>query len=316
MIETYELIWISPILSQAETEGVFHWVNMHLTDARLKPLISFSKIKVEFLTEPKEALKLSFQVTSVGVEHSIELFKEAIWSEVLAKLHPAQTPYLVSLQPITTLHAHKKLVCFDMDSTLINEEVIDEIARTAGVYEKVSEITEAAMQGKLDFKTSLRERVKLFKGMPKAQAESIIQNLSVSPGAEKLLTNFRFRGTRTAVVSGGFEFILKHFQKQLFLDHVYGNHLITDDDENFTGMVDDPIVDAGYKRKLVSQMKENYHASAAETVVVGDGANDIPMMGVAGVSVSFCGKPKLAAHVNTLIFDRNLMWLNSIIGGQ
>jgi phosphoserine phosphatase SerB len=313
MIETYELIWISPILSQSETEGLFHWVNLHLTDAKLKPLISFSKIKVEFLTEPKEALKGSFQVTSVGVEHSIDIFKEAIWSEVLAGSQPGPKPYAVSLQDFTTLRTPKKLVCFDMDSTLINQEVIDEIARTGGFHEKVSEITEAAMQGQLDFKASLRERVKLFTGMPKAQALAIIESLTLSPGAEKLLANFRYKGTHTAVVSGGFEFILKHFQKQLFLDQVYGNYLATDDDENFTGEVGDPIVDADYKRKLVSQMKENYHANASETVVVGDGANDIPMMGVAGVSVSFCGKPKLAAHVNTLILERNLMWLNSIV---
>ena len=313
MIETYQLIWISPVLSQAETEGLFQWVNLHLTYARLKPLISFSKIKVELLTEPKESLKICFQVSSVGVEHSIELFKEAIWSEVLAQSQPVPLPYLISLQPFTTLQTPKKLVCFDMDSTLINQEVIDEIARTSGLYEKISEITEAAMQGKLDFKESLRERVKLFKGMPKAQATAIIPSLSVSPGGERLLGNLRYRSIRTAVVSGGFEFILKHFQKQLFLDHVYGNHLTIDDDENFTGQVEDPIVDADYKRKLVSQLKENYRVTASETVTVGDGANDIPMMGAAGVSVSFCGKPKLSPHVNTLVLDRDLMWLNSII---
>ena len=313
MIETYELIWISPILSQTETEGLFHWVNLHLTDARLRPLISFSKIKVEVLTDPKEALKIHFQVSSVGVPHSVDLFKESIWSEILAGSQPGPKPYALSLQPTITLRTPKKLVCFDMDSTIINEEVIDEIARTAGFYEKVSEITEAAMQGKLDFKSSLKERVKLFQGMPKAQAANIISTLTLSPGAEKLLLLLRNRSIRTAVVSGGFEFILKHFQKQLFLDQVYGNTLPTDDDELLLGEVEEPIVDAEYKQKLVTRMKENYDASDAETVTVGDGANDIPMMGTAGVSVSFCGKPKLAPHVNTLILERNLLWLNPLL---
>ena len=313
MIETYELIWISPILSQTETEGLFHWINLHLKDARLKPLISFSKIRVDFVTEPKEALKIHFQVTSVGVEHSIEIFKEAIWLEVLADSQPVTKPYAVTLQPFLTLQTPKKLVCFDMDSTLINEEVIDEIARTAGFYDQVSKITEAAMEGKLDFKASLRERVKLFTGMPKFQAESIIQSLTLSPGAEKLISSLRFRGVNTAVVSGGFEFILRHFRKQLFLDQAYGNTLTTDDEDCFTGVVEEPIVDAEYKRILVAKMKENYYAKDSETVTVGDGANDIPMMGTAGVSISFCGKPKLAPHVNTLIFDRNLQWVNAVI---
>jgi phosphoserine phosphatase SerB len=313
MIETYELIWISPILSQTETEGLFHWINLHLKDARLKPLISFSKIRVDFMTDPKEALKIHFQVASVGVEHSMDIFKEAIWSELLADSQPVTKPYAVTLQPLLTLQTTKKLVCFDMDSTLINQEVIDEIARTAGFYEQVSEITEATMQGKLDFKDSLRARVKLFRGMPKFQAENIIPSLTLSPGAEKLISSLRFRGVHTAVVSGGFEFILRHFRKQLFLDQAYGNTLITDDEDCFTGEVEDPIVDADYKRTLVAKMKENYYAKDAETVTIGDGANDIPMMKTAGVSISFCGKPKLVPHVNTLIFDRNLLWVNSVI---
>jgi phosphoserine phosphatase len=313
MIEAYELIWISPILSQAETECLFQWINTHLQDAKLKPLISFSKMRIDFLTEPKEALKISFQVTSIGVPHSIEVFKESIWSEILAESQPVPLPYALTLQPFTHFQTRKKLVCFDMDSTLINQEVIDEIARLAGFYEKVSEITEAAMQGKLDFKASLKERVKLFQGMSKAQAESIIPSLTLSPGAEKLLQTFRYKGIHTAVLSGGFQFILNHFKKQLFLDNAYGNLLATDDDEHFTGAVEDPVVDAQYKRKLVAQMKERYQASDAETVAVGDGANDIPMMGAAGVSVSFCGKPKLAAHVNTLILDRDLLWLNPLL---
>ena len=200
-----------------------------------------------------------------------------------------------------------------MDSTLINEEVIDEIARSQGFYKEVSEITELAMQGKLNFRASLLKRVKLFSGMPLAQVQATISSLTLSPGAEKFISSVRSKGMRTVVVSGGFEIILRHFRKQLFLDQAYGNTLLTDDDEILTGELEEPIVDAAYKRTLVSQMKENYQATQAETVTVGDGANDIPMMGVAGVSVSFCGKPKLSAHVNTLIFDRNLLWINPLI---
>jgi phosphoserine phosphatase len=106
---------------------------------------------------------------------------------------------------------------------------------------------------------------------------------------------------------------LKHFQKRLFLDQVYGNVLETDDEDCFTGKVEDPIVDAAYKQKLVQRMRENYRAERSETIVVGDGANDLLMMTEAGISVSFCGKPKLTAAVNTWILDRNLFWIKGLL---
>jgi len=311
MSEPNELIWISPVLSQSETETLFQWINFHLGQARLKTLSSFSQTRIDFILEPKEALKLHFEVTPEGVKNALELFKEAVWSEILAGSQP--TPFVLSLQSKSQLSTPKKLACFDMDSTLINEEVIDEIARNAGFYDQVSKITEAAMQGHLDFKESLKERVKLFKGMPQAEVMAMIQALSLSAGAEKLLSRLRSKSIRTAVVSGGFQMILNHFQKMLFLDHSYGNTLKVDDEERLVGEVEDPIVDASFKRAQVSALKKKYSASLAETIAVGDGANDIPMMSEAGVSVSFCGKPKLAAHVNTLILDRNLLWLMHLI---
>jgi phosphoserine phosphatase SerB len=313
MPESHTLIWITPVISQHELEGLYHWINLHLTELGLMPITSFSKIKTDFLFEPQEALKLQFEIRALSRPNSLELFKEALWSEIFAESQPAPRPFAISLQPDRVLKKPKKLACFDMDSTLINEEVIDEIARTSGFHERVSEITERAMKGELDFKASLRERVSLFQGMPKSQAESIIPSLHVSPGGEALLGHFRFNEIKTAVVSGGFEFILKHFQKQLFLDQVYGNVLETDDHEFFTGKVEDPIVDAEYKKKLVRQLKVNYSFDSEETIVVGDGANDMLMMSEAGLSVSFCGKPRLTAVTNTFILDRNLLWLRALI---
>lgn len=313
MNETHKLIWISPLMPQQLLEGLFQWINLYLTQLQLKPLISFSKMKVSYLTEPQEALKIEIDVVDLGAPHSIELLKEAIWSEVLAQSQPVPNPFAVALLPLSVCESRKRLVCFDMDSTLIDQEVIDEIARTANLYKQVSEITEAAMQGKYDFKSSLKERVKLFTGMPKAQAEAIIPHLTVSPGGEALLESLRMANVRTAVVSGGFEFILKHFQKQLFLDQVYGNVLSTDDDERFTGELEDPIVDGEYKKKLVAKLKENYHIKKGETIVVGDGANDVLMMEEAGVSVSFCGKAKLSAQTNALVLDRNLSWIKGFL---
>ena len=301
------------MIPQKELEGLFHWLNLHLTEAGLRPLSSFSAIRTQFLSEPSESLRFDIDVIPASDESALPRFKEHLWMELFAGSLPVSPPLALSLRPVRVTSATKKLFCFDMDSTLINEEVIDEIARTQGLYEEVAAITDRAMQGGLDFSASLRERVALFRGMPKGTAESIIPSLNVSPGGEKFLDHLRFKGAFTAVVSGGFEFILKHFQKQLFLDQVYGNVLETDDEDRFTGRVEDPIVDAAYKQKLVRQMKINYGATREETVVVGDGANDLLMMQEAGLSVSFCGKPKLTAAVNTWILDRNLLWLKGLL---
>jgi phosphoserine phosphatase SerB len=313
MNEPFTLIWISPVVPQKNLEGLYHWLNLHLTDAGLLPLTSFSKIRTRFVAEPKDALRLELDVRSPAGRDSVLRFREHVWMELLGGTYTLDLPYAISLREDSVGAATKKLICFDMDSTLINEEVIDEIARTQGLYEQVAAITEKAMQGGLDFSASLRERVALFRGMPKSAAESIIPSLQVSPGGEKLLGDLRFKGLNTAVVSGGFEFILKHFERSLFLDQVYGNVLETDDDDRFTGVVHEPIVDAAYKQKLVRQLKTNFKATREETIVVGDGANDILMMKEAGISVSFCGKPKLTAAVNTWVLDRNLLWLKELL---
>ena len=311
--ESYRLTWVGPVISQHEMEGLFQWVNLHLTSLNLRPLISFSKIKTSLVSDPEEALKFEFDIVSLGHPHSIELFKEAVWSELFAASHPTPQPYAVSFLPLEVINSTKRLIAFDMDSTLINQEVIDEIARTVGFYDQVAELTELAMQGKIDFVTSFKKRIQLFKGMPKAQAASIIPTLTLSPGSEKIISHFRFKDAKTAIVSGGFEFILKHFQKQLFIDQVYGTVLETDDEECFTGEVNGPIVDAAFKQNTIARLKENYQIDKNETIVVGDGANDIPMMQEAGVSVSFCGKPKLSAVTNTLILNRNLFWIKEVI---
>ncbi|NDG85791.1 MAG: phosphoserine phosphatase SerB [Proteobacteria bacterium] len=317
MNEAHDLIWISPILPHSELEQLYRWVNQHLEESGLQPLASFNRIRTSMLFEPSEALRLAFAIEdrpedSRNSPHAISRLKESLWSEIFAGSQPLAPPLALSLRPRRLDAIRKKLICFDMDSTLINEEVIDEIARQAGVYDEISAITEQAMQGKLDFTQSLKARVSLFRGLPKDQAGAIVSSLHVSPGGEVLLQHLRSQGLKTAVVSGGFDFILRHFQKQLFLDHAYGNTLVLDEDDRFTGAVEDPVVDARYKQKLVAQLKTNYGFSTDETVTVGDGANDVLMMDEAGISVSFCGKPRLSAHTNTLILDRNLMWIKPL----
>ncbi len=239
-------------------------------------------------------------------ESQVEAFKRKIWSD----LSPYQA---ISFQSEAVHLAHKKLCVFDMDSTLINQEVIDEIARLFGLYDQVAEITEAAMQGRLDFKEALRKRCALFTGMPEARLKEILPKLSLSHGAGPLLRHLQSHHFKTAVVSGGFDFVLRHFQNLLGIDQVHGHTLELNAEKNFLGTVQEPIIDAARKRELVNSMKDEYSVATEETIVVGDGANDIEMMKTAGISVSFCGKPKLNEVANTLILDRNLQLLEKFL---
>ncbi len=233
-------------------------------------------------------------------------FKEKIWSDL-------SSYQAVSFQTEATHLASKKLCVFDMDSTLINQEVIDEIARLFGLYEQVAKITEEAMQGGREFTHSLRDRCKLFTGMPEARLQEILPKLSLSRGARELLAYLQSRGMKTAIVSGGFEFVLKHFQSQLKIDQIHAHTLELDAARNFLGTVKDPIIDSHQKRALTSKMKQEYGVVFEQTIVVGDGANDIEMMKEAGIAVSFCGKEKLRAAANTLILERNLSLLEKFL---
>jgi phosphoserine phosphatase len=239
-------------------------------------------------------------------EAQVAAFKQKIWSDL-------SSFQAVSFQSESVHLARKKLCVFDMDSTLINQEVIDEIARLFGLYDQVAEITEAAMQGRLDFQEALRKRCSLFTGMPESRLQEILPRLSLSPGAGEFIRALKAQSIKTGIVSGGFEFVLRHFQELLGIDQVHGHTLELDAGKNFLGTVADPIIDANRKQVLVAKMKDEYQASTDETIVVGDGANDISMMKEAGISVSFCGKPKLNDVANTLILKRDLKLLEKIL---
>ena len=310
--QVYLVKWISPVISHREVEALFAWLNQHLIEVHAPPMSSMAQAGVMPILENQfEAILIQFKMQLSPAQ--AELIREAIWTEIFAQVTPGQKPFALSLQSEKLSQTKKELFIFDMDSTVLNQEVIDELARAFGVFGKVAEITERAMQGKLDFKASLSERCALLKGLTTYQAANIIPSLSVSPGGVQLFQWLQKQQIKTAIVSGGFEFVLKHFQKQLHVDHIYGHHLISDDHEVLTGEVEAPIIDGEYKKKIAAQLKINHGLSSEQTVMIGDGANDVPMMSEAGISVSFCGKPKLSAVVNTLILDRNFLWLQFLV---
>jgi len=196
----------------------------------------------------------------------------------------------VSFQEDNIYRRNRRLVVFDMDSTLIQQEVIDEIAREAGVYDEVSKVTELAMRGELDFKQSLARRVALLEGLDAALLERVAQRLVLTEGAERLLKALKTFGYKTAVISGGFTFFGKRLQQKLKLDYVYANELEIIDGK-LTGKVIGPIVDGARKAELLKEIADKEGISLEQVIAVGDGANDLPMLRVAGLGIAFHAKP-------------------------
>lgn len=210
----------------------------------------------------------------------------------------------------------RRLVVFDMDSTLIQQEVIDELAKLAGVREAVSEITERAMQGELDFFGSLRERVALLKGHNADQLfDHVKKNLVFTKGAHELCATLKKLGYKMAVISGGFLPMARHVQKELGLDYAFANTLEVDRQTgNLTGRTVGPVVTPQRKRDLLSMIAEIEGCELGQTIAVGDGANDIPMLLTAGLGVAFCAKPKVQQVANFRVNTPDLKTVLYLIG--
>ncbi|MBU1002436.1 MAG: phosphoserine phosphatase SerB [Proteobacteria bacterium] len=196
----------------------------------------------------------------------------------------------ISFQEDNVYRRNRRLVAFDMDSTLIQAEVIDELARKAGVVEEVSRITEAAMQGELDFKQSLRQRVALLKGLDASVLGEVAAEVPFTEGAERLVSTLKKLGYKIAILSGGFTYFGRHLQSKLGVDYVHANELEIKDGK-LTGRVLGEIVDGKRKAELLEEIALDENISLQQVVAVGDGANDLPMLGVAGLGIAFHAKP-------------------------
>jgi phosphoserine phosphatase len=204
-----------------------------------------------------------------------------------------------------------KLIAFDMDSTLINIECIDEIADAAGRKAEVAAITEAAMRGEIaDYKDSLRRRVALLKGVTVAHMEEVLNHrLQLNPGAENLVKACQAAGMKVLLVSGGFTFFTDHVKDRLNINWTRSNVLEVVDGELTGRMVDQDwgdICDGEEKRKMLLLTCQQMGITATQTIAMGDGANDLPMMGVAGLSVAYHAKPKVREHAMVAIEDGGL----------
>lgn len=196
----------------------------------------------------------------------------------------------ISFQEDTVFRRNRRLIAFDMDSTLIQQEVIDELAKVAGVGPQVSEITEAAMRGDIDFKESLRRRVSKLAGLDVSSLEQVAETLALTEGAERLIRTLKAFGYRTAIISGGFTYFGRHLQRRLGIDYVFANELEIENGR-LTGSVVGDIVDGARKAELLKETAVREGLNLEQIIAVGDGANDLPMLRIAGLGIAFHAKP-------------------------
>jgi phosphoserine phosphatase len=198
----------------------------------------------------------------------------------------------IGFQEDNIFRRNRRLVAFDMDSTLIQAEVIDELAKEAGVGDRVAAITESAMRGELDFKQSLRKRLSLLEGLDESVLQKVADRLPMSEGAEKLISNLKNVGYKIAILSGGFTYFGEILRQRYGIDYVYANELEIKDGK-LTGKAVGDIVDAQKKAELLQSIADQEGISLQQVIAVGDGANDLPMLNLAGLGIAFHAKPKV-----------------------
>ena len=219
----------------------------------------------------------------------------------------------IAFQVDNIFRRNRRLVCFDMDSTLIQTEVIDELARKAGVYDQVSASTEAAMRGEIDFQESFVQRVALLKGLDESVMKEIAENLPLTEGAERLFSTLKKYGYRTAILSGGFTYFGNHLKNKLGIDYVFANDLEIKEGK-LTGRHIGDIIDGDKKAELLKLIAFKEDIYLDQVIAVGDGSNDLPMLRLAGLGIAFHAKPKVKASARHVISEIGLDAILYLLG--
>ena len=217
--------------------------------------------------------------------------KAALQRELMALSAESEMDF--SFQRDDMYRRMRRLICFDMDSTLIQAECIDELARRNGTFDQVAAITESAMRGEIDFRESFTRRVALLKGLDVSVMKDIAEHLPITEGTDRLMSVLKTCGYKIAILSGGFTFFGEYLQRLYGIDYVYANELEVGEDGRLTGRYVGEIVDGRRKADLLKLIAQTEKVNIAQTIAVGDGANDLPMLLEAGLGIAFHAKPRV-----------------------
>jgi phosphoserine phosphatase len=260
--------------------------------------------------------RLSLAVHSPDANACVELTvsgnsssEQSMRAAFLATAHDLKID--IAFQRESIFRRNRRLFAFDMDSTLIEGEVIDELAKLAGVAGEVVKVTEAAMRGEIEFQESFRRRVALLRGLKESRVRELLDTIPLVEGAEQLIGTLKMLGYKTAILSGGFNFFAQHLQSRLGIDYVFANDLDIVDGV-VSGEVRKPIVDGARKAELLREIVRLENISLDQVVAVGDGANDLPMLGIAGMGIAFRAKPlvrQTASHAVSFLGLDSLLYL-------
>lgn len=282
--------------------------------ARISAIIAAHGMNIERIERLSGPLSLGDSPTNACVELSV--------SGDAARELPMRAEFLATAQELSIdiafqresiFRRNRRLFAFDMDSTLIQGEVIDELAKLAGVGDRVAQITEAAMRGELGFDESFMRRVALLKGLPGERVHSLLNTIPLAEGAERLIRTLKLLGYKTAILSGGFTFFAHHLQARLGIDFVHSNELEIADGV-VTGRVVPPIVNGVRKAALLAEIAGREGISLEQVVAVGDGANDIPMLNLAGMGIAYRAKPLVRQNADHSISCLGLDGLLYLLG--
>ena len=259
------------------------------------------------IEHPVEKTRACIQFSLRGTPHD----REQMQADLLQL--SAEMEIDCSFQRDNMYRRMRRLICFDMDSTLIQAEVIDELARRHGVYDQVAAITEQAMRGEIEFKESFRRRCQLLKGLDVSVMQDIAENLPFTEGVDRLMYVLKSYGYKIAILSGGFTYFGEYIQRKYGIDYVYANELEVDETGHLTGNFVGEVVDGKRKAELLRLIAQVEKVDMEQTIAVGDGANDLPMLAAAGLGIAFHAKPRVVANarqsINTIGLDGVLYFL-------
>jgi len=294
-------------LNQRNLYVLTHFGGTHAL-AELSRILGEENVNIEMISSLAHHDALSVEmILNVNSASSLGRLKQ----QIMVKSHELNID--LALQKMEAYRKNKRLIFFDMDSTLVDMEIIDEMARQAGVYREVSRITEKAMRGDFDFEESLIQRVALIKGLAVSELTEIRNNMRLSQGVEELTTTLRWLGYKLGVITGGFDFFSDYLKEKLGFDFAFANKLEIKNGV-LTGRIVGPIIDAAQKARIVNQTSCDHGILLDQTVVVGDGANDALMLGQAGLGIAYNAKKGVDRAANVSLGRSRLKNILYLLG--